>query len=226
VTRLVRALARLREYQSPIKAVPAVEEYFAAVAPLDPPASRARLEHLGKALQDPAFVAEFTRSARQNALVRNTLTPTVLEGSRKTNVIPDQATAHLDCRLLPGEDPKEFVATLRRVIDDEQVELETLLSFPASSSDSRSNLMDAIRELARRELAGAPVVPSVITGFTDSHYFRAKGIASYGFVPFVVPPSEEKTVHGTNERVSVVNLRDAVRRMVTLLQLLSPVAAP
>jgi acetylornithine deacetylase/succinyl-diaminopimelate desuccinylase-like protein len=226
VTRLVRALGRLGDYQSPIKVVPVVEEYFAAVAPLEPPASRARLEHLGKALEDPAFVAEFTRSARQNALVRNTLTPTVLEGSRKTNVIPDQASAQLDCRLLPGEDPKEFVATLRRVIDDERVELETLLSFPASSSDSRSDLMEAIRALARRDLAGAPVVPSVITGFTDSHYFRAKGIASYGFVPFVLPPGEEKTVHGTNERVSVANLRDAVRRLVTLLRLLPPVAAP
>jgi acetylornithine deacetylase/succinyl-diaminopimelate desuccinylase-like protein len=226
VTRLVRALARLRDYRSPIKVVPAVEEYFAAVAPLQPPATRARLEQLGMALQDPAFVAEFTRNARQNALVRNTLTPTVLEGSRKTNVIPDQASAQLDCRLLPGEDPAAFVATLRRVIDDEQVELETLLSFPASSSGSRTDLMEAIRGLARRELAGAPVVPSVLTGFTDSHYFRAKGIVSYGFVPFVLQPSEEKTVHGTNERVSVANLRDAVRRMVTLLRLLPPVAAP
>jgi acetylornithine deacetylase/succinyl-diaminopimelate desuccinylase-like protein len=226
VTRLVRALARLSDYQSPIKVVPVVEEYFAAVAPLEPPPSRDRLEHLGKALEDPAFVAEFTRSARQNALVRNTLTPTVLEGSRKTNVIPDQASAQLDCRLLPGEDPKQFVATLRRVIDDEQVEVETLLSFPASSSDSRSDLMQAIRTLAQRDLGDAPVVPSVITGFTDSHYFRAKGIASYGFVPFVLPPAEEKTVHGTNERVSVANLRDAVRRLVTLVHLLPPVAAP
>jgi len=65
-------------------------------------------------------------------------------------------------------------------------------------------------------------VPSVIPGFTDSHYFRAKGIASYGFVPFVLQPTEERTVHGTNERVSVANLRDGVRRLVALLRLLPP----
>jgi acetylornithine deacetylase/succinyl-diaminopimelate desuccinylase-like protein len=220
VTRLVRALERVREYRSPIKVVPAVEDYFAAVASLEAPAMRDRLSHLAASLEDPAFVAEFTQNARQNALVRNTMTPTVLQGSPKTNVIPDQASAHLDCRLLPGEDPKAFLATLHDVIDDEQVQVETLLSFPASSSDSHSALMEAIRTLARND--GAPVVPSVIPGFTDSHYFRAKGIASYGFVPFVLPQGEEKTVHGTNERVSVENLRDGVRRLVGLLLALPP----
>lgn len=225
VTRLVRALGRVRDYRTPIKVVPAVEEYFAAVAPLEAPALREHLSHLSSSLEHPDFVAEFTRNARQNALVRNTLTPTVLLGSPKTNVIPDQASAHLDCRLLPGEDPKEFLATLRHVIDDEQVEVETLLSFPASSSDSRSGLMDAIRTLARDELGGAVVVPSVVPGFTDSHYFRAKGVASYGFVPFVLQQSEEKTVHGTNERVSLDNLRDGVRRLVGILRALPPVSA-
>jgi acetylornithine deacetylase/succinyl-diaminopimelate desuccinylase-like protein len=186
---------------------------------------RDRLAHLTASLRNPDFAAEFTQNTRQNALVRNTMTPTVLQGSPKTNVIPDQASAHLDCRLLPGEDPKDFLAMLRDVIDDEQIQVETLLSFPASSSDSRSALMEAIHALARSELGGAPVVPSVIPGFTDSHYFRAKGVASYGFVPFVLQQSEEKTVHGTNERVSVDNLRDGVRRLFGLLHALPPAPA-
>src|SRR5439155_1066985 len=82
----------------------------------------------------PAFFADFTRNARQNALIRNTITPTVLQGSAKTNVIPDEATAQLDCRLLPGERPADFVALLREVVGDENVRIETLLSFPASAS--------------------------------------------------------------------------------------------
>jgi acetylornithine deacetylase/succinyl-diaminopimelate desuccinylase-like protein len=220
VTRLVRALDRIHGYQPPIKLVPAVEEYFAAVAPLQDPSMRARFADLRSALRSSAFAAEFTGNARQNALVRNTITPTVLQGSPKTNVIPDQATAHLDCRLLPGEDPEALLTILRKVIADDQVELETLLSFPASSSDARSALMEAIRALAKTEFPGAPVVPSVIAGFTDSHYFRAKGVASYGFVPFVLEQADEKTVHGANERVAVDNLRDGVRRLVTLLRAL------
>ena len=74
--------------------------------------------------------------------------------------------------------------------------------------------------MAGRELGGAPVVPSVTPGFTDSHYFREHGVESYGFVPFILAEDEEKTVHGTNERVSVENLRGGVRRLVTVLRAL------
>ena len=65
------------------------------------------------------------------------------------------------------------------------------------------------------------MVPSVIPGFTDSHYFREHGIASYGFVPFVLTDDDAKSIHGVNERVSEDNLRNGIRRLVTLLRLLS-----
>jgi acetylornithine deacetylase/succinyl-diaminopimelate desuccinylase-like protein len=202
-----------------------VEEYFAAVAAFEKEPLRTRLLHLDDALADPTFFAEFTRNPRQNALIRNTITPTVLEGSPKTNVIPEEASAQLDCRLLPGERPADFLAMLRDVIADEAVHVQPILSFPASSSDPDSGLMAAVRTLAATELGGAPVIPSVITGFTDSHYFRERGIASYGFVPFVLHEDDERTVHGVNERVSVENLRDGVRRLVTLLRSVPPDSA-
>jgi len=222
VTRLVRALDKVRRYRTGVRLVRPVEEYFAALAPLEREPLRSKLAHLGEALEDPVFLAEFSRNPRQNALIRNTMTPTVLEGSSKTNVIPDEASAQLDCRLLPGEKPAEFLSLLREVIADDSIRVETLLSFPASSSDPDSGLMDAVRKLAATELGGAPVIPSVIPGFTDSHYFREHGVASYGFVPFVLGEDDEKTVHGLNERVSIENLRDGVRRLVTLLRAVPP----
>jgi acetylornithine deacetylase/succinyl-diaminopimelate desuccinylase-like protein len=218
VTRLVRALDKLRRYRTAVKLVHPVEAYFAALAPLEKEPLRGKLADLGESLQDPIFFAEFTRNPRQNALIRNTITPTVLQGSTKTNVIPDQATAELDCRLLPGDRPADFIALLREVIADDNVRVESVLSFPASSSDPDSLLVNAVKRLAAAEFPGAPVVPSVIPGFTDSHYFREHGIECYGFVPFVLGEDDEKTVHGANERVSVENLRDGVRRLVTLLR--------
>jgi len=220
VTRLIRALDKLRRYRTAVRLVRPVEEYFAALGALEQPPLREKLTHLGESLEDPGFFAEFTRNPHQNALIRNTITPTVLQGSPKTNVIPDEATAQLDCRLLPGERPADFLALVREVVADEGIRIETLLSFPASSSDTHSGFMDAIRKLAATDLGGAPVVPSVIPGFTDSHYFREHGIASYGFVPFVLGDEDEQTVHGLNERVSVENLRDGVRRLLTLLRAL------
>ena len=220
VTRLVRALERLDGYQTTVKVVPSVGDYFAALAPLEDEPLRTRLRDLGAALDDPAFLADFTSNPRQNALVRNTLTPTVLEGGSKVNVIPGEARAQLDCRLLPGEGPEAFLAELRRVIDDPNVEMRTLLSFPASSSSSHSDLMAAVRRLAASDLEGTPVVPSVIPGFTDSHYFRERDVASYGFAPFVLSTDDARTVHGVDERISEENLRDGVRRLVALLRAL------
>jgi acetylornithine deacetylase/succinyl-diaminopimelate desuccinylase-like protein len=221
VTRLVRALERIREYETPVRVVPAVAAYFAALAPLESTALRERLGDLAAALADPAFRKDFTANQRQNALVRNTITPTVLAGSIKTNVIPSEASAQLDCRLLPGEHPDAFLRELREVIGDGDVEVRPLLSFPASASDSHSSFVVAVGKMAEAELGGAPVVPSVITGFTDSHYFRDLGIASYGFVPFVLNEAEQRTVHGVDERVSLDNLRDGVRRLVAVLRALS-----
>jgi acetylornithine deacetylase/succinyl-diaminopimelate desuccinylase-like protein len=142
----------------------------------------------------------------------------VLAASTETNVIPAEAHAQLDCRLLPGEKPAEFLALLREVIGDDTIRVEPLLSFPASFSDADSGLMAAVRRVAAGELGGAAVVPSVIPGFTDSHYFRERGVASYGFVPFELPQDEAKTIHGNNERVSLENLRRGTALLVALLR--------
>ncbi len=220
VTRLVRALNKLRRVQTPIKLVRPVQEYFAALAALEREPLRGHLAHLDRSLDDPTFLTEFTRNPRQNSLVRNTITPTVLTASSKTNVIPAEASAQLDCRLLPGEKPSEFLGMLRDVIGDDSIEVDTLLSFAASASDADSAFMTAVRKVAASELGGIPVVPSVIPGFTDSHYFREHGIASYGFVPFVLTEEDEKSVHGVDERVSLENLRLGVRRLVALVRAL------
>jgi acetylornithine deacetylase/succinyl-diaminopimelate desuccinylase-like protein len=220
VTKLVRALEKLRLYEPPVRLVGPVKDYFAAIADLEPEPLRERLAHLERSLADPAFLAEFVRNPRQNALIHHTITPTVLSASTKTNVIPGEARAQVDCRLLPGETPDAFLALLRGVIADDTVSIEPLLSFPASSSDRDSALMGAIRSLAATRLDGAPVVPSVIPGFTDSHFFRGKGIASYGFVPLVLDEAEAKTVHGANERISLENLRQGPELLVALLRAL------
>jgi len=218
VTRLVRAVNKLQRLQTPIRVVRPVEEYFDALSAFEREPMRSRLAHLSKSLEDPTFLTEFTRNPRQNALVRNTITPTVLSGSPKTNVIPSEASAQLDCRLLPGEKPSEFLAMLRDVIGDDSIEVDTLLSFPASASDADSAFMAAVRKMLAADVGRIPVVPSVIPGFTDSHYFREHGIASYGFVPIVLSEADEKGVHGVDERISVENLQAGVRRFVALLR--------
>jgi acetylornithine deacetylase/succinyl-diaminopimelate desuccinylase-like protein len=216
VTRLVRALDRLREYHPPLKVVPEVQTYYAALAAVEEGARREHYRDLRAALNNTEFRDEFLHDPPEAALVHNTLTPTVLHGSQKTNVIPQTASAELDCRLLPGEDPAAFVQSVREVLADPDVAVDVLLNFPPSASPTDTVLYQDIGELAHRD--GAPLVPTVLRGFTDSHYFREKGITSYGFVPFVLNREEEIREHGVDERLSTANLRDGTRRLVELLQ--------
>jgi acetylornithine deacetylase/succinyl-diaminopimelate desuccinylase-like protein len=217
VTRLIRALSRLLEYRTPVRVLPIVQNYFGATAELEH-GSRKLLD-LKTALRDPAFAKQFMSVPWQNALVRDTIAPTVLSASEKTNVIPSSASAELDCRLLPGDSARTLVRAIHRAIADNNVRIDTILNFPAISSPEKSPLMSAIEKLAK-ENGKDEVVPTMIAGFTDSHYFRQLGIVAYGFIPVEISPDEERTVHGVNERMPVSELRHGIERMVELLKIL------
>ena len=211
VTRLVRALEKIRRYETPFKVVPAVQAYFNALAQHQDEETAQRYRALEQALKDEAFRKKFTATPSHNALVRNTISLTVLNGSPKTNVVPASASAQLDCRLLPGEDPQTFLAQLKQLVDDPHIEFSTLLNFPAVASDPDTPLFAAIRSVAAHRDPHAPVIPSVLGGFTDTHYFREKGIISYGFSGLALTAEDARGVHGLNERIPLAALRGAVQ---------------
>ena len=218
VTRLVGALDKLDAYQPPIKVLPVVEDYFHQLATMDP--SQPSLLDLRQALADPAVEKQFVSVPHQNALVRDTLTPTVVDGGYKTNIIPASASAELDCRLFPDEDPKAFIKVIRDLIGDDNIKIEQLLNFPTLASPEQSELMNAIVTLARHKDNDAPVIPALLTGFNDSHYFRQHNLVAYGFVPIEVSEQEGHTVHGANERIPVKALTGGIQRMVELLRIM------
>jgi acetylornithine deacetylase/succinyl-diaminopimelate desuccinylase-like protein len=216
VTRLVRALAKLSEYKTPIHVIGPVQDYYHTMALLDH-GPKQELD-LGAALKQPEFLKKFLSEPGQNARVRDTITPTVLSASQKTNVISETAYAEVDCRLLPGSDPKTVINEIKKAIGDDTIKIDTILNFAPISSPSRSALMTAIETLAK-DHDQASVVPSMIIGFTDSHYFRQKKIVSYGFIPVEVLPAQGKGVHGINERIGVKEMSDGIKRMVELLKI-------
>ena len=219
VARLLRALDNVRGYVTPLKVVPAAQAYFTALAEHEDDAAQAdRYRNLERALADPDFRRTFTADPRHNALVRNTIAPTVLRGSDKTNVIPARAEAELDCRLLPGEDPERFVATLTEIVDDPQVEVSVLLNFPAAASEADTPLFRAIAAVAAQREPEARVLPSMLTGFTDAHYFREQGIVSYGFSGIALQAGESYGVHGNDERVPLAGLREGVQVLVEVIR--------
>jgi acetylornithine deacetylase/succinyl-diaminopimelate desuccinylase-like protein len=215
VTHLTAALGKLIAYRPPVHVIDTVRDYFHAVAKLD--GGPGEFKNLAASLRKPAYRHEFLATPRFNAMVSDTVTPTVLGASNKTNVITPTAYAEVDCRLLPGADPTEFLDRIRHVIGDDTIKVEVLLNFPAVSSPPRSILMNAINAIAWQD-GHDTAVPMMIAGFTDSHYFRAAGLVAYGFVPVELTMAQEHSVHGVNERIEVKELGNGIRRMVELLR--------
>jgi acetylornithine deacetylase/succinyl-diaminopimelate desuccinylase-like protein len=216
VTELVRALQKVIEYRAPVRIIGPVQESFHAQAVID--GGPKQLLDLQSSLKDPAYLKQFLAVPEQNALVRDTLTPTVLSASEKTNVISASAYAELDGRLLPGTDPKGFVKEIRKVIGDDSIKVDVILNFAPVSSPQRSELMTAIETLARTR-DNSQVVPTLLGGFTDSHYFRQKKIIAYGFIPIEVAQGQPLGIHGVNEKIGVKDLGDGIQRMVQLLEI-------
>jgi acetylornithine deacetylase/succinyl-diaminopimelate desuccinylase-like protein len=219
VNKLIAALHRIANYQTPLKVEPVVQTFYVDTADLEPSGERRqRLKDLKASLQDPAFAAEFTKNLRANAEVRNTISITVLEGSNKVNVIPPQASAQLDVRLLPSENPQQFINELRNVIGDESINIEPILSFAPSASPTDSEFFKALQEVANNHDPGARVTTPLVVGFTDCHYFREKGIPCYGFMPFKLTEKEAALLHGNDERLSVDNVKFGTRVMYEIVQ--------
>lgn len=212
VERLLRALERLRRWETPIQVSPAVaESYRMRAQQQTDPVLRNAYANLERALKNPALRKRLLTDSTLNAEVRNTFTITGLQGSDKVNVIPGAAWAQIDARLLPGETPAGFIATLRRVLNDPALDIETLEASTPTGSSADTALMQAIRKVAARRDPGVPVIPTMLTSSTDSAKFRSAGITAYGFEPFKLDDNELERSHGDDERVSVENLGFALQ---------------
>jgi len=134
-----------------------------------------------------------------------------MQGSSKINVVPPEAWAEIDCRILPDRPSEVFVDEMREMLKDTGVEIEVIMAFTPAVTATNTILYKAIESVTAERHPGSRVMPAVATGFTDSHFTRDLGIASYGFDPVVVPESEWGGVHGNDERINV----DAFKRGVT-----------
>jgi len=154
------------------------------------------------------------------AMSRNTACPTVLHASEKTNVIPQTATAMVDCRILPGQTPETLLGELRELLGldrDEgavapagKIELELDRTSLATESPAETPLMEALAAAVSRHNPGAAVVPYLVPGATDSRFLRPRGTVAYGFCP-LLPGTDLASVHGINERIPVASLRFALQ---------------
>ncbi|MGB6823528.1 MAG: M20/M25/M40 family metallo-hydrolase [Candidatus Acidiferrales bacterium] len=208
---LIAALERIRQYRPPLDLTPPVEVMLRTHAPYEPEPWRSRFLNLRSFLAQPDAYDLLQKRPDILARLTNTISITSLQGSNKTNIIPSQATAELDCRLLPGWTIDRWLAQVRGIVNDPSIKIEVILNFPPATSSTDTPLFASIENAVHALDPGAGVVQTVDAGFTDSHFFRDKGIVSYGFEPFAVAREDDDRVHGDNERVPLKNYRDGMQ---------------
>lgn len=208
VVKLAEGVARLGRADLPFHRTEAVAEMFQGMARglggvrgtalrllLNPFLSSLVLDLL---IRDPRLSGYF------RALLHNTVSPTVLRAGGKTNVIPSQAEAELDGRLLPGQDLEQFLAEVRAVVGP-GFEFEPIEVAPPVETTSRTPLFEAMAKGLRRHDPGVAVVPMMMVGGTDAKHLARAGIPCYGFSPMRLPPDMDflRMAHGHNERIPV-----------------------
>jgi acetylornithine deacetylase/succinyl-diaminopimelate desuccinylase-like protein len=208
---LVRAaglVERLASLATEPRLLPETEAFFTAVFGAVPTADEiaARLEEL-----DP------TIAAMVEPMLSMTVSPTMIEASRKRNVVPALCQVTCDCRLLPGQTQEEAEAVIRRGIGDGGYQFRWIEAVGGTRSSWHTPLWDAIEGWVRREDPEATVVPIVLPGFTDSHYLRqAFGTIAYGFFPMRMMSAElaARLIHSADERVAIDDLELGTRFLV------------
>ena len=211
--RLVRALNRIIAYRTPMRVLPVVDEFLRDMAPQETAERAAEYRNIHKAIEDPKFQEEVEKDESLNFLLRDTISLTMMGGSEQTNVIPPEAWASLDVRILPGGDPKALLEAVRKVVNDPNVSVEPINGEfrVANYSGTDNALYAAIKEVSGKYFPGTPVVPHITSGYTENQRYRPLGIASYGFNPYTATEEEGSTEHGNDERIRVEEVRRGPR---------------
>jgi len=214
VTHLAAAVAKVGEWQTPMRLNAATRAYFERMAAISTGAEAARY----RAILNPAHAAAVDRYFRDHepghySILRTSVVPTILKAGFRSNVIPSEGEAYLDVRALPDENMTQFIAALRRVINDPSIEIVPSQSSErpaATPSGTDTDLFHALEKVSRA-MFSAPAIPSLLTGATDGAQLRARGVQAYGTGP--ISPIAEGPLGGAHSDDENISIR-ALEKMV------------
>jgi len=204
IVKMAKAINIISSYSSPTKVNDVVEKFVEGFG-------------IDKKVFDPNLSKQILKAIKDkkmtywiNAMMRNTFSPNVVKGGKKTNVIPSECYLEVDSRVLPGYEPEYALEELRKLLKDiVEFDVEIIQESIPSQSPIQSPLYKLLEETIKKWNLKAKLIPFMQVGGTDSRFFREKGIPAYGFGPLLIDgPYGEflEMVHGHNEKISTDNL--------------------
>ena len=217
---LAAAIEKIGNYSAPAHLTVIVRRYFEGLAAVEDDEiakwmrsldTSDRGEHAQRVLSDvdPLW----------NSLLRDSIAPTMLSAGIRVNVIPSEARANLNIRLLPANTIGPLLAELTKLVNDPQIhfEIQPDAGLAAPPSSLESDFYATIAKVTAQEFPGAAVLPFMSTGLTDSALLRLHNVQSYGLLPFPLVDEDLRRMHGDDERIPVASFAKGVELMTKIV---------
>ena len=171
-------------------------------------------------LFDPLVRKQLARSPLTNAAVRTTFAPTIFQAGVTENVLPHNATAVINLRLLPGDTTASALEYVRRVINDPKVEITpvSVATEASALSDIESRGFQLIERAIRQTVPSALVAPALLVAETDSRHYTGLTKNIFRFLPIQLGPDDTQRYHGSNERLSIDDYERCIRFYTQLIR--------
>ncbi|MGH1374103.1 MAG: M20/M25/M40 family metallo-hydrolase [Cellvibrionaceae bacterium] len=170
----------------------------------------------------PILASVMSEDPATNPQVRSTTAVTMFDAGIKENVISQKAEAKVNFRLLPGYTPEQLVEDVKAIIDDESIEIESdAWKKSPPVADIHGHGYDKVKTSIETVLPETITVPGMLTATTDSPHYAELAPNIYRFHPFTLSMSDTKSIHGTNERISIESIHTSVKLSTELIKAVS-----
>lgn len=219
IVQLSQALVKVGAYRFKAEQNDITRGYFEKAAPFtDRPEIAAAMRAFAANPADEKALATLRADPSMVGKVGTTCVPTMLGGGHAENALPQRAFANINCRIFPGHTKEAIMAELAQVVGDPAVKISDVTegSVASPASPLRPDLMKAVTRAMTKAYPKVPLIPSQASGASDSMWFRALGVPSYGLSPSFSKDSEDFS-HGLNERTRLSNIRPGITYYLTLI---------
>lgn len=205
IYRLANGLMRLSKYQFPVELNETTRAFFERMAEINRKSGdtklAAQMAGAAKNPPDAAAIRELSESPYYNALLRTTCVATRLTAGHANNALPQDASAIVNCRILPGGTQAATQKTLERILGDPQIKVAPVEPpHDSPASPLRKDVLDKMEQVVTKMWPGVPVVPVMDAGATDGYRLRAAGIPAYAISGIFIDMNDVRA-HGRDERI-------------------------
>jgi len=220
VIHLAAAVEKIGAYEVPAHPTTIVRRYFEKLAAIEDPEIAKWMRALDTEREPQAIKRISDANPVWNAMFRTTIAPTMLSGGFRANVVPSEARATLNIRLLPGESIFALLEDLKKVVNDPQVRLEVAQEGrkPSPPTALDTELYAAFERAGQQVFPGAVVLPLMSTWATDSAQLRVRNVQCYGIIPFPLTAEEERRMHSDDERLPIAAFHKGIEFLFRVVE--------